>query len=144
MLNVLSTPRQLLAVGVTVMVAVTGEVPVLLAVKGTMESLPLAASPIEGSLFVHVYVVPVTGLPKFIVLLVSPLHKVIAAVESTVGVGFTIILKLESGPIQPLAVGVTVTVAVLAVVPVLVAVNERMSPVPLPDKPMDVLSFTQA
>jgi hypothetical protein len=39
--------------GVTVTVAVTGEEPELLAVNAAISPVPLAASPIDGLLFVH-------------------------------------------------------------------------------------------
>ncbi len=45
-------------VGVTVMVATTGDSPKLLAVKGSMLPVPLAASPMEGVLFSQLKTVP--------------------------------------------------------------------------------------
>ncbi len=42
----------------------------------------------------------------------APLHTVWSLMLSTEGEGFTVISKLLVGPVQPLAVGVTVTVAV--------------------------------
>ena len=50
----------------------------------------------------------------------------------------------DSGvPGQPLKVGVTVIVPVIAVFPALVAVNEAIFPVPLTANPMAALSFVQ-
>ena len=55
MVNVRAVPTQLtppfINVGVTVMVAITGAVLVLLAVKDKMFPEPLAARPIDGVLF---------------------------------------------------------------------------------------------
>ena len=55
MVNVLDVPTQLtpllVYVGVTVMVAVTGAVPALVAVKEAILPAPLAARPMDGSLF---------------------------------------------------------------------------------------------
>lgn len=54
--NVLACPVQFIALlytGVTVMVADTGEVPPLIAVKDGIFPIPLAARPIEGLLFVQ-------------------------------------------------------------------------------------------
>ena len=51
--KVRGAPTQLLAVGVTVIVAITGTAPALVAVNEGMLPVPLAASPIVGSLFVH-------------------------------------------------------------------------------------------
>ena len=74
---------------------------------------------------------------------VAPLHFVWSAGLSTVGVGLTVMVKETGVPGQPLAVGVTSIVPVIAVFPVLVAVNEAISPVPLAAKPMAVLVFVQ-
>ena len=54
MVNVLATPVHPFAEGVTVMVAVTGVFPVLTAAKAAIFPVPLAASPMEVVLFVHV------------------------------------------------------------------------------------------
>ena len=59
--NVSVGPSQLtpalVYVGVTTIVAVTGEVPLLTAVKEAMSPLPVAAKPILGVSFSHEYVV---------------------------------------------------------------------------------------
>ena len=47
-------------------------------------------------------------------------------------------------PVQPFAVGVTVMVAVMIVLPELVAVNEGIFPVPLAASPMDVVLLLHA
>ena len=47
-------------------------------------------------------------------------------------------------PVQPESVGVTVMVDVIGLVPVLVAVNAGVFPVPLAAKPMVVLEFVHA
>jgi hypothetical protein len=51
---------------------------------------------------------------------------------------------VEGAPLQLLTVGVTVIVAVIAVVPVFVPVNDAMSPEPLAANPIAVLEFVQA
>jgi hypothetical protein len=63
-------------VGVTVIVAVAGAVPLFKAVKATMLPVPVAAKPIDGLLLVQLYVVvPVTAVvAKFIALLLAPLQ----------------------------------------------------------------------
>ena len=53
MVNVTGTPVHPFAVGVTVMVAVTGAVPVLVAVKEGMFPVPPAARPIEAVLLLQ-------------------------------------------------------------------------------------------
>ncbi len=58
--------------------------------------------------------------------------------------GLTIICAGIAVPGQPLAVGVTVIVAVSAVVPVLRAVKVAIGNVPLAARPMEVVLFAQA
>ena len=53
-------------------------------------------------------------------------------------------VKVCEVPGQPLLVGVTVIVETTGVVPVLDAVNEAMSPVPLAPNPVVVLSLVQS
>jgi hypothetical protein len=66
MVNVVGVPAHPFAVGITVIVAVIGEVAALTVVnEGTLPE-PLAASPIAVLLFVHVNVVPLTGPDKFV------------------------------------------------------------------------------
>jgi hypothetical protein len=52
----------------------------------------------------------------------APLQYVALAIELTVGVGFTVTVKVVAGPVQPFAVAVTLTVAVTGVLVALVAV----------------------
>jgi hypothetical protein len=52
-MNVIGAPVQPFAVGVTVIVATTGVVPALIAVNEGISPVPLAASPIDGVLFVQ-------------------------------------------------------------------------------------------
>ena len=57
-------PTHPFAAGVMVMVAITGTVPALVAVKEGMLPEPLAARPIDGVLLAQVNVVPATELPR--------------------------------------------------------------------------------
>jgi hypothetical protein len=67
MVNVLGVPVQPIAAGVTVIVAVIGEVVAFAAVnEGTLPE-PFAASPIAVLLFVQVNVVPLTGPDIFVI-----------------------------------------------------------------------------
>jgi hypothetical protein len=65
----------------------------------------------------------------------------------TVGVGFTVMVNVVGVPLQvvpPLVyVGVTVTVAVIAVEPPFVAVKDVILPAPLAASPIAVLLFVQ-
>jgi hypothetical protein len=78
--KVLATPGQVLPalvkLGVTVIFAVMGKVPVFVAVKAVILPEPLAVSPIAVLSFVQLYVVPATPPVKFIALAVALLHIV--------------------------------------------------------------------
>ena len=76
MVNVWGKPVQPLADGVTVMVAVTGAVPVFTAVKAGIFPLPLAARPMEGAVLVQLYALPATAPVNDIAFVVAPLHNV--------------------------------------------------------------------
>ena len=62
--------------GVTVIVAVTGDVPVLTAPKEAILPVPLAPSPIEVLLFVQLYTIvpPVVGEPNATAVVFAPVH----------------------------------------------------------------------
>ena len=137
--KVCAVPGQPLPVGVTVIVAVIGMVPVLVAVKLAMLPVPAAAKPIAVLLLVHAYVTPANVLVKAAGATVLPLHAVKSAGSFIVTVGYTMIIKVCGVPGQALPVGVTVIVAVMSVVPVLVAVKLAMFPVPFAAKPIAVL-----
>ncbi len=74
MMNVFGLPGQPFADGVTVIVAVTATLLLLIAVKAGIFPLPLAASPMEVLLFVHVKLVFATGLVKLMILVIAPSH----------------------------------------------------------------------
>ena len=74
--NVCGVPVQPTADGVTVIVAVTGALVKLIAVKAAIFPLPVAARPIEVLLFVQLKDVPLTAPAKVIAFVVAPLHNV--------------------------------------------------------------------
>ena len=123
--------------GVTVIVAVTGSAPVLIAVKAPILPVPEAARPIVALLLVQLNTVPAVGLVNVIAVVLEPLHTVWLATAPTVGIGFTVIVKLLGVPGQLLAVGVTVMVATTGAVPGFWAVKLAILPVPLAARPMD-------
>src|SRR5919112_1724492 len=100
------------------MVAVTGAVPVLTAAKEAILPEPLAARPMEGVLFVQLYVMapPVVGLVKFTAVVKALLQTTWLGTAVTWAVGFTVMVKVVGVPVQaapPLVyTGVTVMVAV--------------------------------
>ena len=124
MVKVVGVPKQPFAFGVTVIVAITGVNPEFIVVKLAILPLPEAARPIDGVSFVQSKVVPFTVPVKRIVPLAIPLHFTRLVIEVTFGCGFTVILNVLDKPVQLLAEGVTVTVAIIGVKPVFIAVND--------------------
>jgi hypothetical protein len=86
---------------------------------------------------------PVVGLVKFTVAVVCPLHNIWLVTGFTIGVGFTVMVKLTGKPGQAPKTGVTVMVAVIGPLVALVVTNGSISPVPLAARPMPVLLFVQ-
>lgn len=136
MVNVEGVPAQLLADGETVIVAVTGAIPLLMALNAGISPVPDAASPMLGVLFTQSYVVLATDPPKLMAVVCTPLHKVWFDMLSTVLVGLTVMVNVVGVPVQLLAVGVTVIVAVTGEELVLMALKGKMFPFPLAAKPM--------
>ena len=116
-------PGQPLAVGVTVTVDVTGSAVLFVPVNEGVFPVPLAASPILASEFVQAKVVPNVVLVKAEAAPVAALQTVMFAGTTTTGVGFTVIVYETGVPEQPLALGVTVTVAVTEFAVIFVPVN---------------------
>ena len=129
------------AAGVTVMVAIAGAGPLLVATNAEIFPVPLAASPMDGAEFVHEKVVPATGPPNVIAEVVTPLQYARLATWFTPGVGLMVNVKDMGGPVHPFAAGITVMVAIIAVIPLFDAVNEGIFPVPFAPSPMDGLLF---
>jgi hypothetical protein len=143
MVNVLAVPVQPALTGVTVIVAVTADVPLLVAVNEEISPVPLAARPMEVVLFVQLKVVPLTAPLKATAVVAAPLQTDWLETVFTVGVGLTVIVKVVAVPGQPAFTGVTVIVAVTGDVVLLVAVKDAISPVPLAARPIDVVLFVQ-
>jgi hypothetical protein len=141
--NVLGAPGQPDAEGVTVIVAVTGVLLLLMAVKAGIFPLPLAAKPIEVLLFVQLNVEPLTEPVYATAAVEAPLHNIWFEGCTTLGVGFTVIVNICGGPVQPFADGVTVIVAITGTVPVLIAVKAGIFPIPLAANPIEGLLFVQ-
>jgi hypothetical protein len=141
---VIGVPVQPLAVGVIVIVAVTGVLPLFVAVKDAISPVPEAARPIEVVLLVQVKTVPLTALVKVIALVEALLQTdCVDGPAIASGVGSTVIVVVIGVPVQPLATGVTVIVAVTGLVPVFTAVNVGIVPVPEAPNPIVVLLFVQ-
>ena len=74
------------------MFEVMGAEELFIAVNPVTSPLPLAARPIEGLEFVHVYVAPDGVLVKFVVATVPFAHTVMLEGTVTTGIGFTVIV----------------------------------------------------
>ena len=103
----LGVPVQPFAVGTTVIVAVTGALPLFIAVNDGTLSAPLAASPIDGSELVHANVPPAGVLLKWPLNVVLPLQMLTFEGTVAVGSGFTVTVA-TAVPVQPPALPVTV------------------------------------
>lgn len=87
-----STEKHVPSVALTVMVAVTGELPPFNAVNAGMFPLPEDASPIDVLEFVHVTVTPAAGVVvSEMAVDVVPAHNDLSEILSTTGVGKTLI-----------------------------------------------------
>ena len=142
-MNSLVGPVQPSATGVTLIVAVSVEVPVLVTVKPAISPLPPEARFMEVLSFIQLYVVPGTPPLKPSAPALTPLHNTRSAGTITSGVGFTLIVNFLVRPVHPSATGVTLIVAVSIEVPVLVTVKPAISPLPLEARLMEVLSLLQ-
>jgi hypothetical protein len=140
----LGVPTHPFAVGVTVMVAISGAVPVFVAVNEGMTPVPFAANPTDGVSFVHEKVVPATGLPGLTKEVVAPLQYVASPTGLTVVVGYTVIVNESGVPVHPFAVGVTAIDATTGTVPVLMALNGAIFPAPAPARPIDGVLLVHA
>ena len=110
--------------------------------------VPLAASPIDGALLVQTKVNapvgPVVGLIKLITAVGCPLHNTWLATGFTIGVGFTVMVKVTGVPTQPPGpTGVTTIVATNGPLVALVVTNGNISPVPLAARPMPGVLLVQ-
>ena len=126
---------------VTVIVATTTALVVLVAVNAAMFPLPDAARPIDVLLFVQLNGAPVPV--KLMAEVVPLLHKAWLPGLLTVPPGLTVIVNVETGPKQLLACGVTVNTPLIGDAPALVAVNDAIAaPEPLAPIPIPVLLLT--
>ena len=144
--NVTGEPLQLPDTGCTVIVAVIGAVVVFAAVNDAMFPVPDAPRPIAVFELVQLNVVP-AGPLKLMAVVAEPAQNTWLATAFTEGNGVTVIVKVTGVPVQvtpPIVFeGVTVMVPEIFELPVLVAVNAGISPVPLAPKPMAVLLLVQ-
>jgi hypothetical protein len=86
---------------------------------------------------------PVAGLLKTIAAVDEPLHNTWLATVFTVAIGLTVMVNVMGAPVQPDTIeGVTVMVAVVALVKLLVVTNDGIFPLPPAANPIDGLLLT--
>jgi hypothetical protein len=101
-------------------------------------------TPVEGSM-VPVAVLLLAQVPPVMPSLrvvVNPKQR-LATPDIAEGVGFTVMVNVWAEPLQPFAEGVTEKSPEIAVVPLLVAANGAIVPVPDAPTPIAVLSLVQ-
>ena len=126
------------------MVDTRAVVPVLVDVKDGISPMPLPARPMAVLELVHEYVAPVVVLEKSVPGMVFIGHTVMSPGTATMGEGLTVMMYVEATPVHELAVGVTLMVAVIGLLPVSVAVKSAILPVPLAVRPMAGFELVQA
>jgi hypothetical protein len=140
-------PTALVNIGVITYVAVCGTTSELVSVWFIKLPVELLA-PVIFVPFVPVHVQLL--VPPEVVLLDNPIFAPVRlqivgleGVAATIGLGLTVIVKLVVLPLHNVVDGVTVTVPVSNVAPVLEAVKDEMFPLPLAPKPILVVVFDQ-
>jgi hypothetical protein len=136
-------PVQVLETAVTVMIAVSGTLPAFVEEKETMFPVPVSAPmPISAVVLVQSYdAAPMPAKGRIIT--AELLQTTWSTSVFTLGAGLTVIEKDWDAPLHALAVGVTVTNAVIAEGELLVPVNALMVPLPAAVSPIDVVLFDQ-
>jgi len=152
--NVCAVPEQFAPpfekVGVTVILAVIGAVPALVAVKEAMFPVPFAARLIDVLSLVQEYVVvpPDRSVENVTALVGLLLQTTWSEGSLTCADGLTVMVNVCAVPEQLcppfVKVGVTVMLAVTGAVPELAAVKEAIFPVPFAARLIEVLSLVQA
>ena len=132
-------PTQPLRVGVNVIMADWALPPGVWLTKEMPAPLPLAGKPMFGLLLTHAYCAP--EVPLKLTAILSPTQWFSFAGAATLGVGFTVTVKLIGCPLQPLSLGTTVRVETEGVLTALDIC--AMAPEPLAGKPVAVLLFVQ-
>ena len=134
-MNVNGVPLQPLADGVTMIVAVTIAEPVLIPVKAGITLEPVPTNPMVVLLLVQLKVVPAMPPEKVSAMETTPLQIDWLDIESTVGVGLTVMISIVAWPVQPLAEAVTKIVSYWANMLSFIAIKDAMFPVPPDARP---------
>ena len=108
MVKVCCCPLQLFAVGITVIVAVTGTLVVFTALNDVMSPEPEPARPMDVLLLIQLNCVLAIVPLKATAVVALPLQTVCEAIAPELGVGFTMTSIVKLLPAQLPAVGVTI------------------------------------
>lgn len=127
--------------GVTVIVAIVVVAPAFTATNDAILPVPDAARPIDGVSFTQLKTVAVPE--KFTDDVLAVLQTTWLAGATTLGVGFTVIVKFVDTPVHPLNTGVTVIVATTGTVPPFTPANAAMLPLPLAANPIEGVLLVQ-
>ena len=106
--------------------------------------VPLVAAPVNpaGTTDVQLKIAPAVVLLSVTSAVVSPVQIAWLAGEKVItGDGLTVIEKAWEVPGHPLAIGITVIVAVTGPAPLLTGVNGGILPVPVPGRPIKGFVF---
>lgn len=109
-----------------------GERKLLVTVNELIAPIPEAGKPMKGLLLVHSNCVPVkVGSEKITFPVATPPHKFNEGMESSRGIGLTVIEKVIDAPAHALEIGVTIKTDVRETFPRFHPVNEVTVSVPL-------------
>jgi hypothetical protein len=141
--NVVVDPEHEFEKGSTVINAVTGVLPTLVAVK--LAILPPPVNGLKPTLVVEVQVKTVDGNPlKVVIGITTPLHSTTVGTTATVGVGPTVMVNDIGVPKHVFDIGVTVIFAFIGNgLTLFIATNGAILLTPLEVIPMVVLLFVQ-
>lgn len=116
----------------------------LVPAKAAILPVPVVPIPIVPLEFVQLIVAPAGVELKLIAVVFALAQTVWLVIAVRLGIGFTVIVNVLGVPLQPLNVGVATKFPDIAVEPVLVAVNDEISPFPEAPIPIAVFEFVQA
>jgi hypothetical protein len=106
--NEVGVPEQPSNVGVTVIVPEIAVLKMFVAMNAPMVFVPVAAKPMEVLLLAQLKTVPLTVPVNTTAVLCSPTQSTWFDTASTVGVGFTLTVRVKVAPVQLPEIGVTV------------------------------------
>ena len=141
--NVCTGPVQVLDTADTLIKAVIGAVVTFTPANAAILPEPDAAKPMEGVLLVQLNVAFNTVPVKLMAVDNAVLQTACGVTDATIGVGFTVYVKVVEAPEQVLETGVTTIWAVKGTFPALFTANELMVPEPEGANPIEGVLLVQ-